>query len=623
MDEQEQKKETPEDKAAENVSVEPLSEDIDSKAKIFKAGEVFRSLERTLKIRRLYSPTNQAYKTAIDHLAERLGQYLQEFDILSVRVTAKGIKLGRDIPIYENDDKESSVSFQLYKDGIRRISFSLGLDREEMVRFIGVLELDREGRTAFDDDLVTLLWKGNFENISYRVVDPVLDEEVEDELDDGTTVGGLAGRGGDAIKSLRGEVKEFVRKVSSSLIDRADLGKDSIGGGEDRGYQDDVPIASEERIQSNLPVIARLDSQEIERLKKEVSSNKNVGTLDKFVDILLLLLSKEGDSLENNEAGQIVWALMTGYFNGGYFATLNVLIERLKSLDGKVSPGLWEEVKSKIEALGEEALLSKLPDIFSRGYQGGTESLGTFLKNLGPNSTKPLQSLLARLKGDSKHRQLVLEALIAGEDREISEIARGLLDVDQDIALATISVLKARKDRASIHYLPSAMKHADSMVRIGAIDALRRFSDPRATVAMLRGLEDYDGQVRLFTLNALKGRKDPRVSTRVSQVIDSKGFMERSIWEQQHYFELLIENRGPVAFGILKEKLTKKKLFGGKNRERVRIAAAKALAELPLPSTVELLKHVKEKESGDLARACEESLMELAKPRGGTGDNGE
>jgi len=584
--------------------------------------EFFKALDRALKVRKLYSPSNDTYRTALVPVNDRLDGYLKDRDELSVIVMSRELRL-RDAAVYSSDDRDTSVAFQLYKNGIRRLTFGGETDPDELLQFVEVMEQDRDGKGGFDDDLVTLLWKRDLPNISCRIIDPVFDEGDDlfdgdrDEEREGDGEGrGSRGPGGDAARSLRSEVQEFVDEMSSSLRDRKNLGVAALKGDE-RIAGSDTPLVGEERSSEDIPLILALDEDEVERLKREVLEDQRTSRFGKFVDILFALLERESEELDLEEAADLIGQMLLNFLERGDFPELNEFMSRVRSLLVIVPPPVREALAPQLSRLGHEEVIGRLPVVLSRGYEGGVEALKQFLNGLGAESTEGLRRLLGELGDDREHRQVVIEVLIRGSERDLSQIARGLHDPDVDVVLATISVLKGVQDRTSLRYLPSALKHRDPKVRIAALDAIRPFSDAKATGALLQGLDDQEAQVRLFALKALRSFNDPRISTRVGQVIDQKGFSDLPAWEQQHYFELLVANRGPGAFEILKGKLTKRSLLGAKKLEPMRCAAARALASLAIPATVELLQSVRDREKGEVSQACAEALRSLAEGTGG------
>ena len=70
-----------------------------------------------------------------------------------------------------------------FKDGLRELTFKKGLPRDELEEFLKIIALDFD-REAVDDDVVTLLWEKDFQNIQYIVDEAFLPDA--DEEDYGT-----------------------------------------------------------------------------------------------------------------------------------------------------------------------------------------------------------------------------------------------------------------------------------------------------------------------------------------------------------------------------------------------------------------------------------------------------
>ena len=109
-------------------------------------------------------------------LMKRAEKMLQRKDS-TVKITPIG-PIFMDKPIFE-DGKTSKYIFQMYRDGVRELTFQQGLDIDDMREFATVCNADIG---TIDDDIVTLMW-GNFTNIQYYAVDSLGEQEtVESDL---------------------------------------------------------------------------------------------------------------------------------------------------------------------------------------------------------------------------------------------------------------------------------------------------------------------------------------------------------------------------------------------------------------------------------------------------------
>src|SRR5687768_10634187 len=130
---------------------------------------VMNSLAKTGRSFKLYSRNNEIIVKFTSELYDKLTAFLEKRDSIVLMIRPHQFLYANE-PVYENDDRQESFSFKLYKDGVRQLSFYQGLDKRELIDFIDIISTNFDSPQYFDDDIVTLLWKHSFDKISYVVV---------------------------------------------------------------------------------------------------------------------------------------------------------------------------------------------------------------------------------------------------------------------------------------------------------------------------------------------------------------------------------------------------------------------------------------------------------------------
>jgi hypothetical protein len=80
-------------------------------------------------------------------------------------------------PVYLNRDRERSLAFRLYRDGVRSLTFRKGFDWEELSRLLAALSIRYTGVQQREDDVVTLLWQAQFEHLDIQAVEGIVPED--------------------------------------------------------------------------------------------------------------------------------------------------------------------------------------------------------------------------------------------------------------------------------------------------------------------------------------------------------------------------------------------------------------------------------------------------------------
>jgi F0F1-type ATP synthase delta subunit len=81
--------------------------------------------------------------------------------------------------IYYSSEKEDNLALFFFKDGLRELTFKKGLLKEELEEFLKIIAMDFD-REVIDDDIITLLWEKEFQNIQY-IVDEAFLVDVDEE----------------------------------------------------------------------------------------------------------------------------------------------------------------------------------------------------------------------------------------------------------------------------------------------------------------------------------------------------------------------------------------------------------------------------------------------------------
>src|SRR5207249_4015321 len=68
-----------------------------------------------------------------------------------------------DHVVYSQDQRNESIAWTLYKDGVRSLTFKPGVEDAEIVRFLAVLQQAKNLQADAPDDLLTLLWAEDFQ----------------------------------------------------------------------------------------------------------------------------------------------------------------------------------------------------------------------------------------------------------------------------------------------------------------------------------------------------------------------------------------------------------------------------------------------------------------------------
>jgi hypothetical protein len=126
----------------------------------------------------LYDVGNEAINRFLTALLDNLVATLQSEGQITLAVHPYELKL-EDQTVYLNRDRERSLAFRLYRDGVRALTFRKGFQAEELTRLLEILSIRYTGVHQREEDMVTLLWKARFTHLDVATVEGIVPEDTE------------------------------------------------------------------------------------------------------------------------------------------------------------------------------------------------------------------------------------------------------------------------------------------------------------------------------------------------------------------------------------------------------------------------------------------------------------
>lgn len=173
---------------SENLNQEPrgvLPPVEDLEERVLGGSEVARAASRFLvAVSRagrsflLYDPENAAIRGFLDAVRVASEQVFALADVLPLVVRPFEITLGPEV-VYSEEDRERSLAFRLYRDGVRRLVFRPGVTWDEILKLLEVVSIRYTGIRMSEDDMVVLLWKAGFQHIDVEAIEGIVEDEDE------------------------------------------------------------------------------------------------------------------------------------------------------------------------------------------------------------------------------------------------------------------------------------------------------------------------------------------------------------------------------------------------------------------------------------------------------------
>ena len=525
------------------------------------AGEIFKSMTKTLKTFKAYLPNNPIYQKFAVELLEKFNSFFEMQDTLPLTVEQFSL-LFNGKEVFHNEDRTDNIALMLFVDGIREICFHKGITLNEMISFVDIFKIASEGHNL-EDDVVTLLWEKNIEHISYSVSEGFIEEElpVDSEL--------LMEEAGDELAPMGAVYMDVV--LAPSVIDFE---------------------------------VAPVNADEMNTLQHEIQRFEGNVLLSEATELFLELMTTERDIEGFKEFTRNIGKMIDVMFEKDSIEKVTEILSRLIDIrESEISSEHKKIIDEVIDRAGSEDKLRKL---FSGDKN--PESIQTYLLCLNKNAIPSLLNLLGELEDRKMRRHLCNILSILGKDAADAFVC-GIHDKRWYLVRNTLMILGILKESEAIKYIEETLTYPELRVRKEAVKALELIGTEETKGSLMIALKDSDAGIRTAALRALRRFKDKKLFDIVKGRILAGDLKKRPYTEKKELFETLSETGGDAAFPILSGFFEKKGLFRKVETEELRACAAYGLGILGTKESIVLLeKGIREKE-GFVSDACKKARM--------------
>ncbi|MEW6067738.1 MAG: HEAT repeat domain-containing protein [Nitrospirota bacterium] len=529
-----------------------LSEDIK------EAKDILQNLIKAKKTIRMYPSNNPIYMKTIEESYEKVNSFLAYKDKLALNIRHNSILYDSE-QIYYNTEKEDNLALFFFKDGLREITFKKGLTLEELEEFLKIMAMDFD-REEIEDDIVTLLWEKDFQNIQY-----VVDEAVLIDADE----------------------EDYEAKAEEEAMEEA-----SDPEGLMKAYTD----ASEGEALTSMSIMPITD-KDLKMLVREVE-RISFYDIEKLSIILFETLYQSEEKGDIEDTFILLKEAVKCYMKHGYIQMVVNTMKKAKEI--LEDPLFSEDIKKYMRMLllyaGSEEIIGPVAEFLDSGVDTEESVFIDFVELLDKNAITPMVKHLGDLKTIHSRKNFI-EALVILGKKDIQTLARGLEDHRWFVVRNIIYILRKIGDKRAIEYLLRTIRHGDIRVRKEAIKAIGELGGREVIQSLKECLDDRDVQVRIASAKAL-GKLGSDVAKRIIlDKISDKKFGERDFDEKKEFYEVLSRWKDEDISNFLVKTLKKRTFFGRLRNYENRACAAFSLGLLGNKDVLSLL--YKYKNSGN------------------------
>ena len=559
---------------SENSPNQNISDDDEvSQEELASAKDVIQSILKASKAARMYLPNNPLHRKFFDQLKETLHAFLEEYGEFKVDIGQFELRYeGKNI--YENKDVKDSFAFKLYSDGMTALTFSEGIEGDEIKKFLDILAVESGGEV--DDDIVTRLWASDLPHVTYAVADEFLE----------------AGEGGIGERTEM----ETTQKENIKTLSR------------------EVQSPEAEQVQQPMMIpqkILSINDEEMKNLKEDRELEEKKNPVEEVTYILYAILAAEKDVNIFREFSSIVVSLIRDLIVSGDVSYVIGFIKFLTKLSKEEGfpEEHWKILFGGLQGVITDDILDDLDRIISED-KVKPDQLKFLVFYLGKNSVTTLCKLLGVTKKRATRETLVGILAEPGKGA-VPLLLPFLKDNRWYVVRNIICILKGIGDASALDKVGELASHNELRVRKEVLLYLKDVSDKRTFDHLLKFLNDESSTLRTRALKALAGSGRGDLTDIIISFTGSDDFEEKELSERVAAFEAIGALGSDSAVPMFKEMLGKKYLLNkAKERESV-ICAVSGLRKVHSETALQAIKEAGASKKGEARDIIDQAVLAL------------
>ena len=542
-----------------------------------------RALSRAARSFLLYEPRNQAIRDFLEDYRHEMQQALAAHGAIVLAIRPFEMVREGEV-VYLERDRERSLAFRLFRDGVRRITIEPGVPWEELLRLLEILSIRYTSFKQSEDDIVTLLWKAGFKNIGIVAVEGFVPDE---EQPAGTLLD-------DVPKTVRRR-----RKLDASQVDAPP--------------DFDQPLPPFEEVG---PVTwVEIPEEVLASLRAETSSQNLPG---ESVHLVRRLLEVVGDPLDPTEIGDVmplVEEVRDFLLSEGQLHLLTDLVRVLESHRSVAS----EVIDQHLQRFADDRALRRILQSVSKGSETVPTELLDLLDLIPANHLGALLQLLVEERGTASRRltrMLIEHFLEKGQDPQVvfERMRTVSPDVMADILRASAQAIPERALEEAL----TLRDHGSLEVQMEVLWVLGRSSNDalvESTLLEMLGSPHHEVRVRILEYlqsGASQAVYEPAVA--LVKRLSTRGITDR---ECQALGVLLassdVEQAKPLLMGWVKPPGLFKRYVEMPGAQALQRTALYGLENVPGEDVDAVIRWLSERCSEDIYNLCMKTLVQRRK----------
>ena len=553
--------------------------------------EVLRTLMKAMRATQMYLPNNPVYQRAVDTLRAAFKPMWEEVDEVNLVIHETELIWEGQV-VYANPGKGDNIAWLFFKDGIRSLLLKSGVEAEELVPLLEVINKGRTLPTDAEDDLLTLLWEYDFQYLQYQFVE-VLQEGVQQVTSTGATRGLVASAAPDDLAAQKDARQQAVKEEADEAVNKSQV----------------------VRLEDFDSTLYFLDEAEVAYLKEQIGREYSQDLRANAMGTLYDLFETQTEHAVREEILTILESFPPYLMAAGDLRAVaemlreaKVLVLRARNLEGPQR----DRLDQFAAVLSEPAVVEEMLQAIEEAVQPPPEAdLAELFRELRGTALEPVLAWLPKISKEQVRQ--MLERVVTRLAESYPADVHKILGSPESAALPGAVALAGRlKMQSAVAGLGLTLQHADPAIRLAAAQGLGGIGSPGALQVLERALGDSDREVRLFAVRVMAEKGYKGALKAVEALVLGKNVETIDLTERQAFFEAYARIAAAAALGPLSEIAgAKGGLFKKNFAPETRVCALMALARIKSPEARAVIEKAAQDKEVVVRNAVARALREM------------
>jgi HEAT repeats len=539
--------------------------------------ELLSLVGKALRAVQLYLPNNPVYQRAVENVRAACRKIWQATDDLVLDVQETELQWEGSV-VYHHDQKNESIAWTLFKDGVRSVTLRPGVEETELVRFMQVLHQARTLHAEAADDLLTLLWQEDFQLLSYTFR--------EIQLDAGSPI----------------EVTEPTSTPTPVDVQQQ--------------VQQEAPQREVVSVDEFDTTLYFLEDQEIGYLQQEVEREYSQDLRHNVLSMLFDLLELQTYGTVRAELISIAENFIPYLLGSGDFRSVAYMLRELRVVlqrGRELIPEHRQALTVIPSRLSQPEALSQLLQSLDEATMHPTEDeLGDLFSQLKPEALVTLAGWVPRL-GDEQVRTLVKRSAERLATQNPAEVLKALGSPDRGTALEMVRLAGRLRLNGAPEGMGRLLEEGDREMKLAVVDALTSVGSPVAMRMLEAAVEDSERDARIAAVRFLSSRGHRGAFQRVEAAVTGGKLRQTDLTEKMAFFEAFGALAGGSGVPALERILVPRGLLARREDPETRACAAMALGRIRSPEARNVLEAAAQDKDALVRNAVNKALREMAR----------